>query len=75
MEELLKDIRVMLTVPWGQLPDKFQDDFLDWCSQAKGESWAGIEESGWMIYDREYIAFLITKFLEESNKDTNGAQT
>jgi hypothetical protein len=36
---------------------------MDWLQAYKKESWDGIEETGWMIYDREYLAFLITKFL------------
>jgi hypothetical protein len=63
-KQFLTDILMMLTVPWEKISNKFQDSFLDWCAQ-RNESWDGIESSGWMLYSQEYLAFLITKFLEE----------
>ena len=70
-KQFLTDILMMLTVPWEKITNKFQDSFLDWCAQTRNESWDGIESSGWMLYSQEYLAFLITKFLEENNEETS----
>ena len=73
VKQLLEDLRGMLVdkdngemnAPWEQVPEKYQDDFLNWCSQVKHESWDGIEETGWMIYAHEYLAFLISNSILE----------
>ena len=81
VKQFVEDLKTMLVdkdnteipAPWKQVPDAYKENFMDWLQAYKKESWDGIEETGWMIYDREYLAFLITKFLEEVKNDISPA--
>ena len=79
VEQFLRDLQVMIAekrdngwmeylAPWSQVPEKYQDDFLAWSAEVKQQTWPGIEETGWMSYAYEYLADLITKFIEENHE-------
>lgn len=45
---------------WVNISSKVQKDFKSWVATYKQQNWEGTWARAWEIYDREYIAFLLT---------------
>jgi len=47
---------------WEQIPQEHKMNFREWVAVKKEQSWEGMEERGWEIYQREYMRFLIDRY-------------
>jgi len=63
--EFLEDLKLMIAAEWWQVPENYKIDFENWCNNNPVGDWSGIEDTGWMTLSRDYLAYLIDKFIQQ----------
>lgn len=70
--EFLKDLLVLFCGEYQpnfcDIPEIYRDDFMSWVIEIKQQTWDSNCQRAWLIYNREYMGYLIRLKIHDLDK-------